>query len=242
MSMLNQESALKVLNAPVTKTVLQSGILNAMKLNLDTTCPQNRPLLVYSVLLVLIAPIISLSYNVMLVLTVQWEVTQLLLEMVSKETSAKLNTTAPWELVYLFPARTTHGNHLKVKHLAMTVKQVMYAETQKKTCAQKIVSATEMKISFMAIFATTVSTPMVARVILALTRATLATLDTSAWEVKKQANVQLATSVSRKPIRTHLTSTTKLILVLWDTIVNLDQVHHRDALSRPTLSKKELSS
>jgi hypothetical protein len=83
---------------------------------------------------------------------------------------------------------------------------------------------------------------MVARVILALTRATLATLDTSAWEVKKQANVQLATSVSVKPTHTLLTSTTKLILVLWDTIVNLDQVRHRDALSRPTLSKKELSS
>jgi hypothetical protein len=72
--------------------------------------------------------------------------------------------------------------------------------------------------------------------------AILAILDISAWEVRKLVNALPATSVLKKPTPTPLTLTTKPTLVLWVTTVSLDQVLLRDALSRPTHSRKELNS
>jgi hypothetical protein len=72
--------------------------------------------------------------------------------------------------------------------------------------------------------------------------AILAILDISAWEVRKLVNALPATSVLKKPTPIPLTLTTKPTLVLWVTTVSLDQVLLRDALSRPTHSRKELNS
>jgi hypothetical protein len=48
--------------------------------------------------------------TVLAVLTVQLEVIQELLEMVSKVTSVMLSTSAPQVLVFLFLVRTTNGS------------------------------------------------------------------------------------------------------------------------------------
>jgi hypothetical protein len=72
--------------------------------------------------------------------------------------------------------------------------------------------------------------------------ATLATPVTSVWEVRRQVSALLATFVLRKLIHTCPILTTKLILVPWGTIVSLDRVLLRDALSRPTHSRQELNS
>jgi hypothetical protein len=167
--------------------------------------------------------------------------------MVSKVTNVMLNINVPLDLVFRFPARTTNGNLSKVKNLATPVMQVMSVETHKRTCALKIVFATEtkttlMKGTFMVTCVQTDFTLMEKKDMIAKITATLAIPVTSAWEVKRLVSALPATSVLKKPTPTLQILTTRLTPALWVTIVSLDPVLPRDALSRPTHSRKELSS